>query len=130
MRQNTPPGFHFYQERAVEVGRIEVALNIWWYETIGLGLDECEYQIEKSEPTPIVTSNKYYIPVSFYMHRVQGPPNPVPKVCVSTRTRAGVSASYQMTINRWLNNEFGLRWKMDKEVFESAMLRSNEWGNH
>ena len=107
MRQNTPPGFHFYQERAVEVGRIEVALNIWWYETIGLGLDEYEYQVEKSEPTPIVTSNKYYIKIRVGMYRVWGKSNPVPTVRTSIRALTGGSESNQSITGRWLNTEFG-----------------------
>ena len=47
------------------MGRNEVALNIWRYDIIGVGLAECKYQLKRSEPTAIVTSNNYYIPFCF-----------------------------------------------------------------
>ena len=69
--QNTTRGLHVYQDKTVKVDRNKTALNIRWYETIGLGLDECACQIERSEPRPIVTSNTFLTCIEYRVDQTQ-----------------------------------------------------------
>ena len=128
VRQNTSRGIISY-ENGLKIGRHEVAMNIMWYETIGIGPDVLEYHISRTDTSPIVQSSKYYIPFGFEMHRILGRSNPVPKIRTSTRPKNG-NTSNHTTAERWHNIEFGLKWSMDKSVQDSAISRSNEWRRH
>ena len=55
VRQNTTRGIHSYSNKTVKIGRNEVALNIMWYEAIGVGSESIEYQSERLHITSLDT---------------------------------------------------------------------------
>ena len=70
------------------MGRHEVAMDIMWYESIGISADALEYHISRTDTSPIVQSSKYYILVGFEMHRIFGTGFDLPKIrCISKPTR-------------------------------------------
>ena len=124
--QNTSWGIQFYNN-GLKIGRNEVAINIMWYKSIGISLEDLEYQISGTDTSPIVQSNKYFIPVGFEMNCVLGRSNPVPKIRTSTRPQKEGNTSHQTTAKRWHDTEFGLRWRMDPSVQDSALSCCNKW---
>jgi hypothetical protein len=121
--QNTACGVHFYNSKGLEIDHNEVAMNVVWYEQIGIGCDAMEYQIELTETNMIVQSNTYYISITFELHRVLVRSNPVPKIITSSQPRDSKNLHYHTTANYWLVKDLGLKWKMGKTVFENALGR-------
>ena len=102
-----------------------MALNVMWYKTIGSGNDVLDYQLSRTDTCPVVQSNKYLIPIEVQMHRLTGRPNPVPKLRMSARQGGEANASYQTSFEEWHDIEFGLKWRMDKELRDTAFSLFN-----
>ena len=126
VQQNVTRRIQSYPSGA-KIGRNEVAMNIMWYEKMDISLDALDYQVSRSFTSPIVQNNKYFIPITVNMHRVLGGSNPVPKLRTSARSNMSISANTEARNNAWHDKEFGLRWKMDNIVRESALSRCNMW---
>ena len=114
-------------DKGLEIGMNEVALNIMWYEAIRVGSDTLEYQLSRTDMSPVVQGNKYFIPLGFEMNHVLGRPNPVPKLQKSTRPNRSGNASHQTTFEHWQNKEFRIKYRMDKMVRDNALSRCSEW---
>ena len=119
-RQNEERKYDSYYGGNLKIGYKEVALNVMWYETIGSGEDVLDYQISRTDTCPVVQSNKYLIPIEVRMHRLIGRPNPVPMLRMSARQGGEANVSYQSSFEQWHDIEFGLKWRMDKELRDSA----------
>ena len=120
VRQNNERRMHSYAG-GLKVGPKEVALHIMWYEVIGADGESLEYQLSRSDTSPIVQSNKYLIPIKFKMHRIIGRCNQVPKLRTTEREGRKNSVSYQTRFDKWHNREFMARWKMDEVVWRDAL---------
>ena len=124
-RQNKSRKYESYYAGNLKIGFKEVALNVMWYETIGIGEDDLDYQLSRTDTCPVVQSNKYLIPIEVQMHRLIGRINTVPKLRMSARQGGGTNASYQTSFEEWHDIEFGLKWRMDKEFRDTALFLCN-----
>ena len=101
-------------KKGVKIGCNEVAVNIMWYDKIGIGSDNLDYCVWRTFTSPIVQSYKYFIPFGFNMHRILGRTNPVPRMRRSTRSNGGGNtydtpqSDNQTSDEAWRNKEFGL----------------------
>ena len=120
-RQNDTRGYHSYYGGDLKIGYKEVALNVLWYENIGTGTDVLDYQLSRTDTSPVIQSNKYLIPVEVTMHRLLGRSNPVPRLRMSVRQGGEANTSYQTSFETWHDKEFGLKWRMDKQLRDKAL---------
>ena len=114
----------------VEISRGEVAVFVMWYEKINIMSDKLDYHVSRTNTEPIVQNSKYLIPFDFEVHRVIGESNPVPRLRTSTRKNQQEQdqayACPRLNNQRsrdedWHDKEFGLVWKMDRKVRETAL---------
>ena len=113
--------YHSYHGGNLKIGYKEVALNVIWYKNVGTGADVLYYRLSRTDMSPVVQSNKYLVPVEVHMHRILGRSNPVTKLRMSARQGGEANASYQSSFEAWHDKEFGLKWRMDKELRDKVL---------
>ena len=119
----------YYQPGNVRVMRNEVGINVIWYEKIDINSDALDYHISRVDTTPIVQNCMDLIPLGgIKMHRTVGRSNPVPKNRrIQTHKKVSLGDySVPRTRNQtseedWYDKEFGLKWKMDRDLREKAL---------